>query len=203
MKHTDMQNRQGIFVFAAFLLLLAALLLIAAAFSQKTPAVGRCPLDTSPAAASPASLPAGEVERGRKLFMGLTHLQNGGPPCMGCHNIDSEGLLGGGVMGPDLTDVSSRYTDAGLAQILAGNPCPTMKPIFAALPLTPQEQADLRVFLEASAGQPIANREPLLFGLSLAGLAAAAGFFGFIYRRRLRGVRRPLVKAARSDGQGK
>ncbi len=145
-----------------------------------------------------ATSPAGSIERGQALFMGNVHLENGGPPCMGCHSVGSNGLLGGGALGPDLTNVSSRYSEAALAQALADIPGPTMKPIFSAHPLTPQEQADLLAFLEASAGQPTVNREPLLFALSLGGLAVAAGLFGFLYRKRLRGVRKPLVHRSKS-----
>lgn len=153
--------------------------------------------------ASPDPLPAGDAERGRDYFMGSAHFENGGPPCMGCHNIDQQGLLGGGKMGPDLTDVSQRFSDAELAQLLASLPDATTRLIFSENPLTPQEQADLRAFLEASAGEPVADRELLLFGLSLAGLAGAAGLLAYIYRRRLRSVRAAMVKGAQSDGKGK
>jgi len=145
------------------------------------------------------SLPAGDAARGRELFMGNAHFTNGGPPCMACHNIGSNGLLGGGTLGPDLTNVSSRYSDVELGQALSSLPWPAMEPIFSEHPLTPQEQADLRTFLEASAGQPGANKEPLIFGISLAGLVAVTGAFGWIYRRRLRGVRKTLVQKARSN----
>ena len=116
---------------------------------------------------------------------------------MGCHNVDSNGLLGGGALGPDLTNVSSRYTEAGLAAILL-EPGPVMKPIFAEHPLTPQEQADILAFMQASAGQPETNWEGLVLGISFVGLLAAIGLIGFMFRRRLHGVRRPMVAEARS-----
>lgn len=40
--------------------------------------------------------------------MGYTHFEHEGPPCMGCHSVGENGLLGGGAMGPDLTNVSNR-----------------------------------------------------------------------------------------------
>jgi len=152
-----------------------------------------------PHSTSPGSLPAGDAARGRDLFMGNAHFTNGGPPCMACHNVGSNGLLGGGTLGPDLTNVSGRYSDADLGQTLNSIPWPAMKPIFSEHPLTSQEQADLRTFLESSAGQPGANKEPLIFGISLTGLVAVTGAFGWIYRRRLRGVRKALVQKARSN----
>lgn len=140
----------------------------------------------------------GDSVRGQALFMGNLHFQNGGPPCMGCHNIGSNGLLGGGTLGPDLTGASTRYNDASLAAALASLPWPTMKPIFSDQPLTPQEQADLRLFIHSASSQKQTNQEVLVMAISLAGFIAAVVFFVFLYRHRLRGVRRPLVERARA-----
>jgi mono/diheme cytochrome c family protein len=147
-----------------------------------------------PAQTPAAALPAGDAKRGENLFLGLAHLQAGGPPCMGCHSIDKEGALGGGVLGPNLGQALAKYGDAGLAAALANIPFPAMIPIFANHPLAPQDQADLRAFLEAKAGQPRVNTDGLVLGLSLAGLLGALIVIWFIWRHRLRGVRRPLLK---------
>lgn len=147
--------------------------------------------DLQPAA---RELLAGDAGSGEALFMGNSHFENGGPPCMGCHNVDSKGLLGGGALGPDLTNVSTRYSEAGLAAAMASIPWPTMLPIYDEHPLTPGEQADLIAFLKTTTGQPETDRELLILGLSLAGLLAAVILAGFVYRRRLKGVRRPLVQ---------
>jgi hypothetical protein len=131
--------------------------------------------------------------------MGNLRFQNGGPPCMGCHNIGENGLLGGGAMGPDLTNVSTRRSQSELAAILSNSEAakaPIMQPIYAEHSLTAEEQADLLTFIDASAGQPETNREGLVIGISLAGFVAAVVLLGFVYRGRLRGVRRPLVKKA-------
>jgi hypothetical protein len=192
-KQRDLHKKQiDPFLVLSFLVL-SFPLLIGAAIPQRN----------SPANLQPASSPAGNVARGQQLFMGTLHLQNGGPPCMGCHNIDSNGLLGGGVLGPDLTEVSHRYTEVGLAKVLADFPGPTMRPIFTDHPLTPQEQADLLVFLQFSAGQPISNREPILWGLSLAGLFASAALFRFLYHGRLRSIRGKLIREAQQGTQSK
>lgn len=144
------------------------------------------------------SLAVGDPDRGEALFMGDLHFQNDGPPCMGCHNIDGAGALGGGTMGPDLTQAFATYGDAGLASVLDNIPFPTMKPIYANHPLTPEEQADLRAYIQAAAGQPQVDRELLILALSLAGLIAAMIAIGIVWRRRLRGVRRIMVDQARS-----
>ncbi len=150
------------------------------------------------APATTAGLAAGDPDRGKALFMGDVHLKSNGPPCMGCHSIDNAGVLGGGTMGPNLTQALAKYGDAGLASALANIPFPTMKPIYADHPLTPEEQADLRAYIQAAASQPQTNRELLVLALSLAGLIAAMIAIGIIWRRRLRGVRRPLVDRART-----
>ena len=136
--------------------------------------------------------------RGEALFMGDVHFQSDGPPCMGCHSIDSAGVLGGGTMGPNLTQAFAKYGNAGLASALANIPFPTMKPIYGDHPLTPEEQAALRAYIQAAADQPQTDRELLILALSLAGLIAAMIAIGIVWRHRLRGVRQPLVDRART-----
>lgn len=104
------------------------------------------PASVGAAAQAPALLP-GDALAGKELFIGIRPLQNGGPACMGCHSISGIGALGGGALGPDLTLAASKFGDAGLASVLASTPFPTMTPIFAPRPLTPEEQANLRAFI--------------------------------------------------------
>ena len=121
---------------------------------------------------------------------------------MGCHNVGENGLLGGGAMGPDLTNVSTRRSQAEILEILSNagpSLLPVKLPIYADFPLTAEEQADLVVFLEASAGQTESDKELLVLGISLAGFVAAVGALGFIYRGRLRSVRRGLVNKAQKE----
>ena len=149
----------------------------------------------APSNPTPAAAPAaGDPGRGQSLFAGNVHFTNGGPPCLACHSAGSTGLLGGGVMGPNLTQVVTRYGQAGLASALANIAWPTMAPIFTRHPLTEQEQADLLAFLQAASSQQPTNREVPVLALSLAGLFAALIAIGILWRHRLRGVRRPLVE---------
>ena len=155
--------------------------------------------------AQPPSVEAianGNVENGRKLFMGYAHFQNDGPPCMGCHSVGENGLLGGGVMGPNLTDVSNKLSQDEIVSFLSNSGTkisPVMQPIFTENPLTESEQADLIAFMNASVGQPESNREIVVFGISLAGLATVIAFLGFVYRDRLRSIRRALVNKAQKE----
>jgi mono/diheme cytochrome c family protein len=151
-----------------------------------------------PTPAPIVNLPAGDAGRGEALFLGTVDLSEDGPPCMGCHSIDSAGALGGGVLGPSLAGVAARYGDAGLAAALANIPWPTMQPVYTAHPLAPQEQADLRAYLLAVSGQPQANTEVAFLVLSLAGFFAAMIAIGIVWRHRLRSVRRPLVEGQQS-----
>jgi hypothetical protein len=143
----------------------------------------------------------GNAERGQELFMGRLHFANEGPACMGCHNVGQNGLLGGGAIGPDLTDVVTRRTPTEIIGILSNTGpvlSPVMQPIFTEHPLTDSEQADLVAFMEISTGQPESNKEILVIGISFAGFLAAVAVLGFVYRGRLRGVRKSLLRNAQA-----
>lgn len=147
--------------------------------------------------ASAEEIAAGNVENGRDLFMGYAHFEHEGPPCMGCHSVGNNGILGGGAMGPNLTNVSIQRDDSEILGVLTNMgtvTSPVMQPIYSEYPLTAEEQADLLAFMKASVGQPESDKEFLVIGISLGGFVAAVLALGFIYRGRLRGVRRALVE---------
>ena len=149
-----------------------------------------------------ADMPLGDAENGLALFMGKAHFEHEGPPCMGCHSVGENGILGGGAMGPNLTNATEVLDPTDILGVLINNGpiiSPVMKPIYTDAPLTVQEQADLLAFLEGSVGQPEADREWLVLGISLVGSIFGAAVFGFIYRNRLRTVRRALVKKAQEE----
>jgi hypothetical protein len=154
------------------------------------------------APASAQDIAAGNAEDGRKLFMGYTHLENEGPPCMGCHSVGENGLLGGGALGPDLTNISTERSDEELIGVISNTGTvisPVMQPIYAVDPLTAEEQADLLVFMKSSAGEPETDKELLVLGISILGAVGAAVVLGFVYRNRLRSVRRALVNKAEKE----
>ena len=142
------------------------------------------------------------VENGRKLFMGYAHFEHEGPPCMGCHSVGENGLLGGGALGPDLTNISTERSDAEILGLLSNTgtvTSPVMQPIYVTDPLTAEEQADLLVFMKASVGEPETDRELLVLAISIIGTFGAAVVLGFIYRNRLRRVRAALVNKAQKE----
>ncbi len=155
--------------------------------------------------ASPASavaISSGNAEHGQKLFMGYAHFQNDGPPCMGCHSVGNNGLLGGGVMGPNLTNVTDKLSQDEIVSFLSNSGAkisPVMKPIFTEHPLTESEQADLIAFMNASVGQTETDKEVIILGISLLGVAGVIGALGFIYRNRLRSIRRALVNQTQKE----
>ncbi len=153
------------------------------------------------AAGAPAVVAAGDPENGKKLFVGSARFRNGGPPCMACHSAGGIGALGGGQLGPDLTNVVQRFGGASALSVFVGSsPTPTMNAIWLRAPLTPGERADVVAFL---AQAPVSERPVQaiwhLAGLSALGLAILLGISGWIWRRRLRdGVRRPMIAGQRS-----
>lgn len=147
------------------------------------------------AAAAPAPALVGDVVRGQDLFTGRSRFTNGGPACIACHSVSGIGALGGGQLGPDLTAAAGKYGGtAGLTGFLANPPTKTMSVIWGAQPSTDQERADVAAFLDqvSVAGRP-ANSILQLLGLAIAGTAVLLFVVWFIWRGRLRGVRRPMV----------
>jgi len=156
-----------------------------------------------PAPTPPPTTPApvGSATRGHELFTGAARFDAGGPSCLSCHAVAGVGALGGGRLGPDLTGAYAKFGGAkGLASSLQTVAFPTMAPIFSRRPLTAAERADLVAFLatapdrQRSAG---AARDLLLLAAGTVVLFAALGMA--IWRRRLAGVRRPLVARARRE----
>lgn len=143
----------------------------------------------------------GSAVRGKELFSGQVHFENGGPPCAACHSIAGLSFPNGGTLGPNLTHEYDKLGPRGTAIVLKTLYFPAMSPIYDSRPLTPQEQADLQAFLkETSTSQP--TRSDTL-AIAVAGLL---GFFVLlivtraVWRDRLRPVRRRLLEKARTHG---
>ena len=133
----------------------------------------------------------GDAGRGENLFTGPTRFENRGPSCVACHSSSGIGALGGGSLGPDLT---GSYAKLGDAMMIWPETVAPMSPIFTDRPLTDQEKADLLAFFKsADVTEREAEQILALFGISVGGLVVIAIFTHLIWRRRLRGVRRPMV----------
>lgn len=149
----------------------------------------------SPAPPSPPPAP-GDAHRGERLFRGATSLDAGGPSCLSCHAVAGAGAFGGGRLGPDLTGAFAKYGGAqGFTAALESLPWPTMAPIYSRNMLTAAERADLAAFLEGAPEResPSATVAKLLaLSLGVALLLAIVALV--IWRGRLAGVRKPLLK---------
>jgi mono/diheme cytochrome c family protein len=159
---------------------------------------GSAPAKGAAAPVPAAALPPGDAAVGREFFVGSDRFHNGGPPCMSCHSISGIGALGGGTLGPDLTEAYQKYGgDAGLASFLTSVPTPTMSAVWSKTPLTPQEIANLTAFIKEGA----VSQRPLgaigkLALLAAIGVAILVLIAALYWRKRLLGVRIPLVDRA-------
>ncbi|MBI4263651.1 MAG: c-type cytochrome [Acidobacteria bacterium] len=146
-----------------------------------------------------------DIERGRRFFFGEARLSAGGAACFSCHAVPGAGGLGGGALGPDLSQVYERLQGRrALGGWLSAPPTPTMRASYGLRGLTQEEVQALVAFFEDQAmtgGAETGRRSAqfLLFGAS--GAAMALFVFGGVWRGRFRGVRRPLVGEARPGGE--
>ena len=158
------------------------------------------------ASAGPRQLPEpgdGDRAAGEALFMGRSSPAQGGPACVSGHTVAGIGGFGGGRLGPDLTKAADRFGGLkGLYAWLEAPPTAQMKANFGGHPFDEAELFALAAYLDAAAG----SSEITVFsdgnrvGFAAIGLLGALCFtiaFGGIWGGRLRGVRKPMVKAAK------
>lgn len=142
-----------------------------------------------------------DVENGRRIFQGTTHLANGGAACLSCHSVDDLRALGGGRLGPDLTKVFERMNGRkNLASWLMAPATPTMRPLFANNAITNDEIVSLVAYLESAARRPPVGGDTSTLSFFFLGLGGAVfGFIGAdtVWRKRFRGVRKPMVRGDR------
>lgn len=175
----------------------AILAYIEAQSAENKPATTPTPTPTT-AVAPPVTMTSVslDTDAGRGLFTGKLAFKNGGPACLSCHNVSALGLLGGGTVGKDLTTAYSVMGEAGITSLLKTTPFPMMKEIYTAKPLTDEEITGVTAFLkEASSAPSTTSQNPSLF-LTIGGVTALLiiGLFQWLWRGRLSGVRRTLVK---------
>ena len=143
----------------------------------------------------------GSPQRGEQLFTGEVHFRNRGPACISCHTIAGLSFHDGGTLGPDLTHayakLGPRGTEAAMQTLYFG----VMTPIYSEHPVVPQEQADLIALLMQSEAKPQTKWSTqilILIAFLLGGVFVA--LTGFLWRDRVRSVRRALVDKARRQG---
>lgn len=143
----------------------------------------------------------GNAERGRQLFTGATAQQSGGAACISCHNAGDMssaglGLMGGGSLAKDLTDLyDTNKTCTGDAVASLNRPG-VMGVIYAGKTLTPAETADLYEYFKSISKQSPPSSTVSLFTLALIGLAFSIILLiisQLIWGKRIQGVRKRLV----------
>jgi hypothetical protein len=165
--------------------------LLASAAVAQGPTISDAPL---------SSAQVGDAKAGEAFFTGRIRLANGGPPCISCHSVSGLAFPNGGTMGPDLTGVYSRFGPEGMAAALDTLFFVTMQPLYDTRPLTPIEQQNLAAFFKQTAQNHPRPGITAEFGLiSVAGCAGLFVLNGFIWKKRLRGVRRDLLARARKQ----
>ena len=144
------------------------------------------------------ALTPSDIVTGRALFIGESTFKNNGPSCIGCHSVAGEGLLGGGLLGPDLTKVYGRLGGkVTLAAWLSSPASETMGPIYGKHPIEEEEVLPLVAFLK-NKGQNNVNEASmhdfnfLIFGFI--GLATVLILFDLFWGNRLQSVRKKMVK---------
>lgn len=145
---------------------------------------------------------------GLAIFLGQEPLKKGGTSCLSCHSVYGLPSLGGGRLGPDLTNVYERLKGRkSFSAWLMAPGTETMRPIFKNHPLTADEIHALVAFFEGSAvhqpSSPSVNRMTLLL-LGMVFSSVLVFVFDSLWRDRFRGVRRSLVEqcnAQKSNSQ--
>lgn len=148
-----------------------------------------------------------DVERGRQLFRGERPLQAQGAACLGCHDIQGLGSMGGGRLGPNLTGVYERFGGRqGLESWLAAPPTPLMSSLYRTRPLSAQEITAFVAFFETpGSGETVSLSTGMRHGafsmLGMLGTGLMAGIFHLLWRGRRHGVRKKLVQSYRLRGK--
>jgi len=168
---------------------MTALLDYLASFSKKADDAGTA--DAAPVEeAAPIVYTAEDVENGRRYYQG--GLSGGGASCVSCHNVNADGVIPGGLLAKDLTNVFSRMGHAGIAGILSAPPFPAMTAAYSGSnALTDEEIHALAAFFQhADTAAPAQTAAAGGYGTMLMwgfiGLIVILALVGFTWRNRLK-----------------
>lgn len=161
---------------------------------------------TSPTSAVPVSpeqvttLSADAIELGKQLFIGGTRFANGGATCNSCHNVKKLGIISGGALAKDLTDIPTRMDYQGTKAFITGmlSGIPAMQQSFGNKPLNEEEIASLAAFLSnKTEDKPMAAigiSEIMLWAGIIGGLGMLFLYSFFWMRRKQRTVNYAIYK---------
>lgn len=149
-----------------------------------------------------------EISRGGRLFDGGQPLANGAPSCLSCHTDNRAGANIGGSLGPNLTGVIERLQGKdALAAWLSAPPTTTMKSVFRDHELESDEIRSLVALFESTSGDILFGQDTLILWMSvifygLGGAVVMLLIFDFIWNRRFRAVRHPMIERANAKVRG-
>jgi cytochrome c2 len=140
-----------------------------------------------------------DVMLGRRFFLGQQRFANSGPPCVSCHTLPTVGDLGGGHLGPDLTNEIGRLGGRrGATAWLTSPPATTMQAVFSKHPLDAEEIHPLLAAIDDASrhGQRNSNAATVRFaGFGLGGMLIGLVLLQVAWRTRFRSVRRSVIRA--------
>lgn len=140
---------------------------------------------------------SGDVSHGKALYVGSTPFENGGAPCLACHNLAGFGMANGANYGPDLSSFYENYGREGVEGVLLTLSFPSMEAIYADRPLTDSELADMLVFLEQTSQLSVVPGNGTLILQVFIGVILLVGLTMLIGLRRIRAARQPLIDRQR------
>lgn len=132
---------------------------------------------------------------GERLFAGASRFEYDGPACISCHNVAGVGALGGGTLGPDLTDVYARVGE-GLGPMLSTLSMPLMRQVYKGRPLTPDEQQSLKMFLRETGSRKPFHFTGLVVAMAFGAALTIVLMVSVTWRKRLGEVRKTLVRSS-------
>ncbi|HEX5483998.1 MAG TPA: cytochrome c [Terriglobia bacterium] len=148
------------------------------------------------------NLPPGSADIGKALFSGTVRFHNGGPPCAACHSIAGLPFPNGGTLGPNLTGVYHKLGPHGMQTAMKTLYFHVMTAVYAPHPLTLGERADLVAFFkEASANKAAHGNTQIVALIAVIGFLILLAITHFVWRDRLKSVRRRMVERALGEGR--
>ncbi|MBI2422723.1 MAG: hypothetical protein HYV27_07825 [Candidatus Hydrogenedentes bacterium] len=139
-----------------------------------------------------AALDPPNAELGRMLFLGSTHLANGGAACAACHQAGGRG----GNLAASLEDAFSRLGDQPLLATTETPGFPVMRAMYTPRPVTKQEAIHIVKYLEEVSKNPAPPASVPLHLAGLSGAVAALLLLGKYSAKRVAGTRARMVAEA-------
>nr|NGX42476.1 Cbb3-type cytochrome c oxidase subunit CcoP2 [Chlamydiota bacterium] len=160
----------------------------------ESPAEGKAVV--AEAMAKAAEQGGGDVDRGRKLYIGELNFKNKGSSCLACHHLPGLGLFGGGTLGQDL--LTSDLTSVEIASSLTNVNYKVMKDIYADKPLEADEINDVVTFIQETRNTQQKSKSKIWFVvLGIFGVIALFFITEAFWFKRLKSVRKDLIERSR------